>query len=261
MGVLKKRVACAITFLASCSCLTANAALTIDRSRLVLNEGDKSVSINVANRNTQDPYLAQVWLENEQEQKIAGPLMILPPVQRIEPNGKTLVRVQALPDITSLPKDRESVFWFNLREIPPKNEKANVLTLAVQTRLKVFYRPNALVVAPTADTVPGTETLTLTREGSQIVVNNPTPYHFTFVELRNGAKGNAIAGFEPDMVAPKSTLKLNVPASSVGNSPALLFVNDYGSQRLLPFTCTGNICKAGKVDSPAATPNKMQRNH
>ncbi|TQI79102.1 P pilus assembly chaperone PapD [Serratia fonticola] len=261
MEDLKKRVVCAITLLASCYCLNANAALTIDRSRLVFNEGDKSVSINVANRNTQDPYLAQVWLENEQEQKISGPLMILPPVQRIEPNGKTLVRVQALADLASLPKDRESVYWFNLREIPPKNEKANVLTLAVQTRLKVFYRPKALAVDPSADTVPGTETLTLTREGSQMVVNNPTPYHFTFVELRNGAKGNAIAGFDPDMVAPKGTLKLNVPVSSVGNSPALIFVNDYGSQRLLPFTCTGNTCKAGRPENPVAAPNKPSTSH
>ncbi|WP_249226390.1 fimbria/pilus periplasmic chaperone, partial [Entomohabitans teleogrylli] len=228
------------------------AALTIDRSRLVLNEGDKSVSVGVANRNTQDPYLVQVWMENEQEKKITGPLMIVPPLQRIEPDGKTLVRVQALPDITSLPKDRESVFWFNLREIPPRNEKANVLTLVMQTRLKVFYRPKSLVISPTADTVPGAGTLTLSRKGTAIVVNNPTPYHFSFVELRNGVRGNRIEGFDPSMVAPGSSLKLNVPASSIGNSPTLVFVNDYGSQRLLPFTCTGNTCKAGKPENPIA---------
>jgi P pilus assembly chaperone PapD len=33
-------------------------------------------------------------MENEKEEKINGPLMILPPVQRIEPDGRTMIRVQ-----------------------------------------------------------------------------------------------------------------------------------------------------------------------
>lgn len=79
--------------------------------------------------------------------------MVLPPVQRIEPASKTMVRIQALPDTAQLPKDRESVFYFNLREIPPKSEKPNVLMLAMQTRLKVFYRPKGIIVDEMADVV------------------------------------------------------------------------------------------------------------
>ncbi|MCU6154331.1 fimbria/pilus periplasmic chaperone [Enterobacter hormaechei] len=45
-------------------------------------------------------------------------------------------------------KNRESVFYFNLREIPPKNSRPNMLTLAMQTRRKVFFRPVALKVDP-----------------------------------------------------------------------------------------------------------------
>lgn len=228
----------------------AEAALTVDRSRLIFNEGDKSISVNVTNRNERDPYLAQGWMEDEREKKITGPLMVLPPVQRVEAGGKTLVRLQALPEISTLPTDRESVFYFNLREIPPKSDKPNVLTLAMQTRLKVFYRPKTLKVDPMADVVPGIETLTLNREGNRYVVNNPTPYHFTFVEVRSSLNGKGIAEFEPDMVAPKSTLTLKVDAGKVGNTPVLMLVNDYGSQRLLPFSCSGNTCRAGKVELP-----------
>ncbi|EKS6645495.1 fimbria/pilus periplasmic chaperone [Enterobacter hormaechei] len=39
-------------------------------------------------------------------------------------------------------KNRESVFYFNLREIPPKNSKPNMLTLAMQTRLRCFSDPS-----------------------------------------------------------------------------------------------------------------------
>lgn len=67
---------------------SAQAALSVERSRVIFNEGEKSVGLSVKNNNTQDPYLAQGWMENEKEEKINGPLMILPPVQRIEPDDQ-----------------------------------------------------------------------------------------------------------------------------------------------------------------------------
>lgn len=239
---------------ASGTILSSHAALTVDRSRLVMNEGDKSVSINVTNRNQQDPYLAQGWIEDENERKLTGPLMVLPPVQRVEAGSKTLVRIQALPDVSTLPKDRESVFYFNLREIPPKNSKPNTLTLAMQTRLKLFWRPAALKVDPMADTVPGVDNLTLTKAGDRYVVHNPTPYHVSFVEARASLKGRGLESFEPVMVAPKGQADLPVKAAALGSAPVLMFVNDYGSQRLLPFSCSGFVCRAGKpemVPAPA----------
>ncbi len=54
-----------------------------------------------------------------------------------------------------LPQDRESLFYFNLREIPPRSDKPNSLQLALQTRIKFFYRPQSLVVEPEAHVAPG----------------------------------------------------------------------------------------------------------
>jgi P pilus assembly chaperone PapD len=48
------------------------------------------------------------------------------------------VKVQALPAAKSLPQDRETVYYFNLREIPPRSDKANTLQIALQTRIKLF---------------------------------------------------------------------------------------------------------------------------
>jgi fimbrial chaperone protein len=45
--------------------------------------------------------------------------MVLPPLQRIEPNDRNILRVVMLPG-SALPTDRESVFYLNIREIPPK---------------------------------------------------------------------------------------------------------------------------------------------
>jgi len=248
---MKKTIVVVMVAALSASCLLpAEAALTVNRSRAIVNEGDKSVSMTVTNRNSREPYLAQTWIENEAEEKLTSPLMVLPPVQRIESGGKSSVRIQVLPEVDKLPKDRESVFWFNLREIPPRSEKPNVLTLALQTRLKIFWRPAAIKVDAKTDTVPGMGTVTLVRNGNHYELNNPTPYHLTFVEGRSAVKGKGLEGFEPVMVAPKSKAPLSIGVQALGNTPVLVFVNDYGSLRLLPFQCAGNTCKAQSVITP-----------
>lgn len=103
---------------------------------------------------------------------------------------------------------------------------------------------------PLLDAVPGVETLTLARKGDRYEVNNPTPYHFSFVEARDSLNGKALDDFEPVMVSPKDKAALTLPTLRLGNNPTLMFINDYGSARLLPFTCTGTLCRAGKVALP-----------
>ncbi len=97
------------------------------------------MTLDISNDNKQLPYLAQAWIENENQEKIiAGPVIATPPVQRLEPGAKSMVRLSTTPDISKLPQDRESLFYFNLREIPPRSEKANVLQIALQTKIKLF---------------------------------------------------------------------------------------------------------------------------
>ena len=64
--------------------------------------------------------------------------MVLPPLQRVEPSERSVVRITKTPEADRLPQDRESVFYFNLREIPPKSTKTNVMQLALQTQIAVL---------------------------------------------------------------------------------------------------------------------------
>lgn len=143
----------------------AIAAIALDRTRVIFNGADKSISLNVSNQNKELPYLAQGWMENENGERIDSPLLVLPPIQRIEPGDKSQVKVQSLPDIAKLPQDRESVFYFNLREIPPRSDKPNVLQIALQTRIKLFYRPAAIYATQTDLTHPWQEKIILTKKG------------------------------------------------------------------------------------------------
>lgn len=100
--------------------VSSQAAIALDRTRVVFDGGLQSVSLSVSNQNKQLPYLAQGWLEDEQGNKIQSPLTVLPPVQRIEPGKPSQVKIQALPAAKQLPRDRETLYYFNLREIRRK---------------------------------------------------------------------------------------------------------------------------------------------
>lgn len=222
----------------------ANAAIALDRTRVIVNGGEKSVSLSITNENKNLPYLAQGWIEDAQGNKISSPMTVLPPVQRVEAGAKSQVKVQVSPALSALPQDRETLFYFNLREIPPRSNKPNVLQIALQTRIKLFYRPTPIALDKTqAATGDWVEKVTLSRQGDKYVVNNPSPYYLTIVEGRPSAKGTPV-GFQPIMVAPKGQTAIEASASAFGNSPVLTYVNDYGGRPQLQFTCGGTNCTA-----------------
>ncbi|WP_375056772.1 fimbria/pilus periplasmic chaperone [Zobellella sp. DQSA1] len=234
------------TLLLSLVAQQAGAAIALDRTRVVFDGGANSASLNVSNENKQLPYLAQGWIEDEAGEKISSPLTVLPPLQRIEPGEKSQVKIQALPEAARLPQDRESLFYFNLREIPPKSDKPNTLQIALQTRIKLFYRPKGLMTAPT-DT-PWQEQLTLSRQGNQYRVHNPTPYYVTLVEARRSPEGEAVPGFEPLMLAPHGEAAVKIGSNALGDSPVLTYVNDYGGRPQLQFSCAAGSCQASPVE-------------
>ena len=227
----------------------ALAAVSLDRTRIVFPGQDKSVSLNISNQNDRLPYLAQAWIENDKDEKITGPLVVLPPLQRLEPGARSQVKIQALPAAKQLPQDRESLFYFNLREVPPRSDQANSLQIALQTRVKLFYRPEALDIPSGSSAALWQERIRLTREGDRYTVDNPTPYYLTLIDASKNASGSSIANFEPLMIAPYSQAPLGIGAGSLGNAPVLTYINDYGGRPKLEFRCTGQECSAKQISN------------
>ncbi|CNH56963.1 putative fimbrial chaperone protein [Yersinia aldovae] len=95
----------------------------------------------------------------------------------------------------------------------------NPLLLTIKQRINQFYRavelPNALANAY--------KTLTFSRHGNQLQVNNPSAYRISFHSLKIG--GNEIKNVT--MIAAKSTLTLALPA---GNSDSVSWqaTSDFG---------------------------------
>ncbi len=228
-------------------CSQALAAIALDRTRVIFNGDEKTISLNIKNENKELPYLAQGWIEDVSGNKIESPLAVLPPVQRVEPSESSQVKIQSLPDVTKLPQDRESVFYFNLREIPPRSTEPNVLQIALQTRIKLFYRPKALYATRTELSNPWQEQITLTRKGDTYEVNNPTAYFVTIVDASSKVGGETTSKFEPVMVSPKSSSTIKGSASAMGAAPVLTYINDYGGRPKLTFSCSGSNCKVASA--------------
>nr|WP_231566232.1 MULTISPECIES: fimbria/pilus periplasmic chaperone [unclassified Serratia (in: enterobacteria)] len=219
----------------------ADAAVALDRTRVIYDGQSKSVSLNISNENKELPYLAQSWIEDAQHKKITTPLIVTPPVQRLEPGSKSAVRISTTPEAMKLPQDRESLFYFNLREIPPRSEKSNVMQIALQTQIKLFYRPQAITPKPGQ---VWQEQVTLQQTAQGYRIENPTPYYLTVIGLAE--KNTPVDdNFQPLMIAPKATGELK---SSHFAQPVLTYINDYGGRPVLNFKCNAGSCQVAKAE-------------
>lgn len=130
-----------------------------------------------------EPYLIQSWLDNQQSgvDKIA--FIVTPPLFRLDGNQENMLRIVKVGD--DLPKDKESLYWMNIKSIPSTTQtgKSNTLQIAVKTRIKLIYRP-----APLLRQVPEevTQQLKWQRVGSELKLTNPTPYYMNFHYVRIG---------------------------------------------------------------------------
>lgn len=217
---------------------SAQAAIALDRTRAVFNGGEKNLVMNISNENKKEPYLAQSWLEDAQGKKLTDYLMVTPPMQRVEPGAKSVIRVTALPSAASLPQDRESLFYFSVREVPPRSDRSNVLQLALQTKIKLFYRPAN--IAPERFSRHD-DKLVLHKVNGGFRVENPTPYYMTLLGITSQGSRAVEKGFKPVMIAPMSS---ETVVSSVTTQPRIITINDFGGKPVLPFSCEGTVCRA-----------------
>ncbi|WOE31663.1 MULTISPECIES: molecular chaperone [unclassified Acinetobacter] len=222
------------------------ASLSLDRTRVIYNEQDKAISLNISNSSEKLPYLAQAWLENDQGQKIDQPFAVTPPIQRIEPKQPSQIKLEKLKNV-QLPQDRESVYYFNFRAIPPKSDKPNVMQLSIQTKIKVFYRPKALYVDGTAiNNHPWQQQLILKQTNQGLIASNPTPYYITIIGISEDKNTEAFEGFKSFMVAPFSDLSLNINQQKIGKTPFLTYLDDYGGKQKMRFNCSNQSCSIQK---------------
>lgn len=219
---------------------SGQAAINVDRTRIIMNSQQKTVSVTLSNDNKTTPFLAQSWVDDSSGKK-TNDLMVLPPLQRVDGGQKTQVRIMQVQGggLSRLPQDRETLFWFNVRGIPPKPDTSSVLQLALQSRLKLFYRPAAIVRDSTA--MPEKK-LVVEPEGDHLTLNNPTPYYITVAWLGTDRR-QRLSGFSEGVMVPPFTdlpVKAVLPAGTTGLWVG--YVDDYGGLQMNRYTCDRKYC-------------------
>lgn len=164
-------------------------------------------------------YLVQSWVDSG-EPGDKTPFIVTPPLFRINPGEENMLRIVRTGG--SLPQDRESVFWLNVKSIPATDDskpRTNVLQVVVKSRLKLFYRPAGLEGQPET----AYHQLSVARSGNRLTLSNPTPYYVTLFTLK--VDGQEIK--EADMVPPKGSANFTLPSASV-STVAWQAISDYG---------------------------------
>ncbi|MCY1700958.1 fimbria/pilus periplasmic chaperone [Lelliottia sp. SL45] len=225
----------------------ASSAVALDRTRAIIDGKQNAIVLSVTNKNNKLPYLAKSWLEDAGENKVTSYFAVTPPLIRLDPGEGSQIKIQALPASKSLPQDRETMFYFNVQEIPPKSDKQNVLQIALHTKIKTFYRPEALYL-DLREAAEGewVEKIRLLKEDGHYVIDNPTGYYLN-VKAARGKPGGAPVDITTVTAAPKAKTAMKDPASKLGDSPVLVYINDYGGDKELAFTCSGSACTAKLV--------------
>lgn len=196
---------------------TANAGVIIGGTRVIYDGNKKEASISVNNPDA-TPYLIQSWIETQNGGAEKAPFIITPPLYRLDKDQQNVERIIMA---GSLPHDKESLYWLNIKSIPSAPKKDNTLQIAVKTRIKLIYRP-ATLKGTTPEEVANK--LSWSRSGDGLLVTNPTSYVMNFNEITVSGKRLEDVSY----VLPGSTARFALPKGVSGGALTYTIINDYG---------------------------------
>lgn len=214
----------------------ANAGIVLDATRIIYRQGDREVNIRM-NNNADLPVIAQSWIDNgsidrgKPADEIIVPFNLTPPVARVDPGRGQTLRIFA--NTSELATDRESVFWLNVLEIPPKNKESNInkIEFTIRTSIKVIYRPKSIGRDVPNEAYKQISWKLVPKKGGKsfLLITNPTPFYYTFTsadeKTSTGTVKTPIA-----MVPPLGSLEISPEKGDFSglNSISTFYINDWG---------------------------------
>ena len=205
---------------------SAIAAFTLNGTRFIYEEGKKSISLEVSN-STKEAYGGQVWIDNVSQNNANVYFVPSPPFFKVEAGRKQVLRlINANP---ALPLDRESIFLINLQEIPPKPKQTDgsMIAIAMNTQVKLIYRPKALLKGRNE----AEKQLTAIQRDGSVWLKNTTPYYFAVTKLKVNGKITDISKAQQRglaMLAPFSEADTGLKHNG---KLAVVAINDWGGEQ------------------------------
>lgn len=209
--------ACALLLLVS----ESYAGFGLETTRVIYHEKNNSEGVVAFNTDKGRNYLLQSWVEDKAG-NVSPDFVSTPPLVKLRAEKKNTLQVTK---VASLPADRESLYWLNVKFVAPSEEgQENVLRYSMTNRIKILYRPAALDNSRDIETYANK--LDWSVSGNRLTVNNNTPY---YVNVSKITVNNQEVKLPSEYISPKSAETITAP--QVIKAPAnvkLTYINDYG---------------------------------
>ncbi len=229
-----------VVFLLTATCSQTIASVVITGTRLIYPADEKEITVSL-NNNGEQPVLVQAWMDSgdplSNASEAVAPFVLSPPVFRMDPKAVQSLRV--IFTAADLPKDKESIFWFNLLEIPSLPSEAvtaNMLQMAFRSRIKVFYRPPSLTEGASKSFEKVQWRVVQEGKSFRLQAHNPSAFHVTITSLAL-VTGNQRFSSPGEMIGPGITCDFAMPTLThpPGKSAQVEFeaINDFGADVLI----------------------------
>lgn len=228
---------------------TAQASVVVSGTRLVYPAKQHDITIQLTNTDSR-PALVQSWIDSgdvkQDPSQSTAPFVVTPPITRVDAGKKQLIRLTFLGS-AAVPTDRESVFWYNMLDVPPESkaqEGKNSIQVALRTRIKVFYRPDGLPGSPEKAATGLSWQGVKTPQGYALRAVNSSAFNVSMSKVAVITGGTTYSDDLGGMVPPKSSkdfvLKGLNSAPSVQAGVTYTWINDYGSETKGKSTVSNN---------------------
>lgn len=196
------------------------ANIVVGGTRLIFDGNKKETSISVENKEDK-ANLVQSWLTPvDKDSPSKEAFIITPPLFRLDAGQKNVLRI--VRSGLTIPENKESMYWLNIKGIPSTEEDdKNVLQIAINTRIKLIYRPATLTKIVPEDVA---DKIQWYREDDKLQIKNSSPYYMNFSEIRIGAHVLDKIVFVP----PFSSESVQLPKGIKDNVVSWKIINDYG---------------------------------
>ncbi|HCT5820298.1 TPA: molecular chaperone [Citrobacter sedlakii] len=194
------------------------ATVTVGGTRVLYDGSKKEISFSVRNPDN-TPYLIQAVIDDLQGGLQKPPFIITPPLYRLNSGKENLMRIVLT---GSLPQNIESMYWLRVKAIPSAPREKNTLQIAVETNIKLIYRPEKL---KGMDVETESNKLSWHISGDKLEVKNPSAcfINFNMIEIA-GKKLQDVS-----WVSPESITTFNLPEGVKAGTLQYSIISDYGA--------------------------------
>ncbi|MCU6175006.1 fimbria/pilus periplasmic chaperone [Citrobacter cronae] len=205
--------------------IPAHADIVIYGTRVIYPAEKKEIIVQLMNQSSKAS-LVQSWIDDGDTtippEKISVPFLLTPPVVRIKGNSGQQIKIKKIAN--ALPNDKESIFYFNVLDIPPNTNEENsknTLKFAMQNRLKLLYRPAGIETV----TKTSIKKLALLRSGNNLNFRNDTANWITVPKIES----NKIQLNGKTILLPPLSSQLIKLKTNAANQYVVTIIDDRGN--------------------------------